>query len=763
MLVSNPQPRKSVSLNRIAIEVPTGDSSDKLTVDGAGVTCSIPKPYSNIWGSSGTSEDFSVTPLDGNPVAITDQGLQIDFTVAQVNSSVGRCDLKIREFTTSSTAVAKHTEEKESGTIPADTTLPIDKYLDTFFLGNFQVVGATQVEPGSAVNLSWDWKGDPQYLTLTLTRNDLHPDDRGQPGNDPSHPGRITYDAAAGTYPNPAANPPDSLCTLMKNVTFTLRADINDRGNMKFVQDQVSVTVFVPAIHNPKPATDKLYLGASTELTWTTDYVDYCSIYVNLASGKQKVIADNLKPQEDGVYRYTVTPQQTTTYWVEGYGKESSERLVFEPVQPPVKVYQHAVTMPSIVGTGNCVDLAVTADGARLYAIDAVKNTVSVVDAKAPTPTVIGTISVGKWPNALALTADGAWLYVANYGDSTVSTVDLTVYPPKVVLPSAFLLWRPNMLALTADRSRLYAACLGYGKDNDSIIMLNAITDGKLDPTPSASSESWHDTLSDFAMAADGLRLYVANDKEKTVLVINAIAIGESLPVIFTVPVGQGPYVLALKTDGSLLYVANQNDNSVSVIDTMAQPPTVTYTLSVGKDPEALALKADGSRLYVANFTDNTVSVINTTAQPPTVTYTLSVGKGPTALALKADGSRLYVANFTDNTVSGIDTTLQIPVVIFTVAAGSSPSVLVLAADGSRLYATHSTQPVTPIAIDVLIPEETLTVSLEEKKEEKEEKTSTAVSTGRNAHAFFGSYMASARSLGESLYRWKLPPEWHRR
>ena len=80
-----------------------------------------------------------------------------------------------------------------------------------------------------------------------------------------------------------------------------------------------------------------------------------------------------------------------------------------------------------------------------------------------------------------------------------------------------------------------------------------------------------------------------------------------SLRVVATVKVGKAPYGAALTADGERLYITNQHDDSVSVID--ASSLQVLQTLRGFGHPEGVA--AHGDRVYVVNWMDDNVSVLD--------------------------------------------------------------------------------------------------------------------------------------------------------
>ncbi len=76
--------------------------------------------------------------------------------------------------------------------------------------------------------------------------------------------------------------------------------------------------------------------------------------------------------------------------------------------------------------------------------------------------------------------------------------------------------------------------------------------------------------------------------------------------------------------DGKKVYVANQDDNTVSVIDaaTNIRPAITTATVNVGSSPDEVAVTPDGKKVYVTNSDSNTTSVIDTATNTVTATVT---------------------------------------------------------------------------------------------------------------------------------------------
>ena len=173
------------------------------------------------------------------------------------------------------------------------------------------------------------------------------------------------------------------------------------------------------------------------------------------------------------------------------------------------------------------------------------------------------------------------------------------------------------------------------------------------------------------------VRAYVTNTDCDTVAVIDTV----TNTVVATVPVGNGPFGLAITPDGMRAYVANA-DGTVSVIDTVTN--TVIATVPVGGDPFGVAITPDGARVYVANSGSTSVSVIDTGTN--TVVDTISVGVFSLGVAITPDGSRVYVTTDESGPIMVIDTATRMVVSTIPAPGGFKPLGVVIAPDGTRAY-----------------------------------------------------------------------------
>jgi YVTN family beta-propeller protein len=178
------------------------------------------------------------------------------------------------------------------------------------------------------------------------------------------------------------------------------------------------------------------------------------------------------------------------------------------------------------------------------------------------------------------------------------------------------------------------------------------------------------------AETGGGTFAYVANFGSDNVSVIRT----SDHTVTATVPVGGGPFGVALTSNGEFVYVTNILSNNVSVIRTLDN--TVTATVGVGGQPHGAAVSPEGTYAYVTNHASDNVSVIRVTDN--TVIATVPVGAFPYGMAFTPDGGRLYVTNSHSASVSVIRTSDN--TVTGTVPVGSTPRGAVVTPDGAYLY-----------------------------------------------------------------------------
>jgi len=278
-------------------------------------------------------------------------------------------------------------------------------------------------------------------------------------------------------------------------------------------------------------------------------------------------------------------------------------------------------------------NLAITADGSRLYATNREDDTISVVDTT--TDAVVGTVELaeGDGPEGIAVTPDGATSFVVNHGSSTVAVVDNARGTPLRAIPVPT---SPTDVVVDGEGH-------AYVTSNDGASLV------ELDTEEVLSALSIGARPQSLAITPDGSLAAVTDGQNGTLMLMDAAG--------FTAPfdeiaVGTGPDGVALTDDAETAYVVNIEDDSVAVVD-LVQGAVVTR-IPVGDRPISVALHPDGQTAYVTNNDANTLSVIDTASNR--VIETVEVGLWPEAVAVAPDGQRAYVVNAGDGTVTVVDT-----------------------------------------------------------------------------------------------------------
>jgi YVTN family beta-propeller protein len=124
----------------------------------------------------------------------------------------------------------------------------------------------------------------------------------------------------------------------------------------------------------------------------------------------------------------------------------------------------------------------------------------------------------------------------------------------------------------------------------------------------------------------------------------NEAAVTASPTVIATIPVGNGPFGVAVNPSTNRIYVTNYQDDTVSVIDGINH--SVIATIPVGDGPSGIGVNPATNKVYVANHSSgDPVSVIDgetdtVIAQVPVALNAFDVGVNPNA-------NRIYVTTQT--------------------------------------------------------------------------------------------------------------------
>ena len=113
-------------------------------------------------------------------------------------------------------------------------------------------------------------------------------------------------------------------------------------------------------------------------------------------------------------------------------------------------------------------------------------------------------------------------------------------------------------------------------------------------------------SLASFAPQALARYVYSGNYSEDSVSVIDSAT---NQVVGSPIPVGDGPYSMAVAPNGATLYVANEVSEDLTAINTQSNQPTGTFPLGI--QPATIAISPDGNTAYVTSQDENVVLVVD--------------------------------------------------------------------------------------------------------------------------------------------------------
>lgn len=156
-----------------------------------------------------------------------------------------------------------------------------------------------------------------------------------------------------------------------------------------------------------------------------------------------------------------------------------------------------------------------------------------------------------------------------------------------------------------------------------------------------------------------------------------------------TMPVGDGPHEVAVRTDGRIAVACNYGTGpapgrSLTVLDLVTRRPVRTIDLGRYRRPHGIQWLPDGRRVVVTVEADSAVLVVDTEAG--TVERAIRTDQAGTHMLVVApDGRRVYTANLGSGSVSLLD--LATGARVKTTVTGRFPEAMDLAPDGRTLWA----------------------------------------------------------------------------
>jgi YVTN family beta-propeller protein len=218
-------------------------------------------------------------------------------------------------------------------------------------------------------------------------------------------------------------------------------------------------------------------------------------------------------------------------------------------------------------------------------------------------------------------------------------------------------------LAISADGKTLVAA----NNYNDSISVIDTVSGTvryEYDLRPYSTSGAPDGTKGGtfpFGVALNGSIAYVGAERDREVIAVN-VANPNAGSFVARIQLDGNPNGMTLSADGSKLYVAQDNQDQVAVIDTASNK--VTHKIdtrgpaslglpenTTGAAPEAVTINPANKMLYAVNAGSNSIAVIPLKGDHALHTIALiPTAYDPTDVAFSTDGSWMYIVNGKSNT-----------------------------------------------------------------------------------------------------------------
>ncbi|MFN0137776.1 MAG: phosphoesterase, partial [Phycisphaerae bacterium] len=276
-------------------------------------------------------------------------------------------------------------------------------------------------------------------------------------------------------------------------------------------------------------------------------------------------------------------------------------------------------------GGGSMVGIAVSPDGARVYATQSSDGLLEysvepdrklTFKRKITLPGLDG--KGASFPCGVSLSRDGKLAYVCLSRNNMLATIDLSTGKLVSQIETGIA---PFKVALAPDEKTAYVTCWGGRKplaiektapSAGSPVAIDArgiATTGGVVAIDLVAGKVTHEletglSACDLVLSPDASRLFVANANSDTVTVIDTarFAIIEQIVVKPepTLPFGSMPNGLTIDADGKRLFVSCAGNNAVAVVDVFAKAPAIVGWIPTGWYPGPLVRRDES--LFVANI-----------------------------------------------------------------------------------------------------------------------------------------------------------------
>lgn len=271
------------------------------------------------------------------------------------------------------------------------------------------------------------------------------------------------------------------------------------------------------------------------------------------------------------------------------------------PLGRPMAHPTEGVRRPNQVAQSFVSGVAVSPDGAQLYAVHVLGQVLDQVDLKSGR--VERAVPLDAEPYTCVLSPDGSTLFVSLWGAARVLLFDAKTLEPRGAIAVGE---HPNAMAVSADGARLFVACANtnavWAIDVAARRASEQISVALYPKAPEGS------TPNHVSLSPDGRTLLVANADNNTVAVVDVSRPGASTVDGF-IPTGWYPTAAMFSRDGRQIYVLSGKGLSSAPNPRMKRRDLVggdfqyigsmlTGTLSIVPTPDAATLKALTKTVY---------------------------------------------------------------------------------------------------------------------------------------------------------------------
>ena len=272
--------------------------------------------------------------------------------------------------------------------------------------------------------------------------------------------------------------------------------------------------------------------------------------------------------------------------------------------------------------------VAVNSKTNKVYAVNLMGNTVTVVDPKSREAS---SIKVGETPLAISINPQTNRIYVANSGSGTVSVIDGA---SDAVITTVNVGALPTVIAANPANNKVYIA----RTFSNSMPVIDGASNAVATLEPGIQADA-------IAVNSATNHLYMLNYESKNVTVLDG-----SNASLSRIPTTVHLWGIALNSTTNKIYAGNTGGSALTIVDGAQQKSSQA---TVGQIPCAVAVDSQAGRIYVANYAGNSVTVLD--ASTNAVLATVETAAHPQAIAVNPSTHMVFAVSTRANTVTVID------------------------------------------------------------------------------------------------------------